>query len=161
MPAGISAWTPLANITLSSDVSSVTFSSISQSYRDLVLVCNFNAYTNTAPGLRMNSDAASNYVTTRAGGNGSSTGAWTFGDNFMLLGEYSSAAGLSRVQIFDYSATDKHKTAIINGNNNGAFVNMLASRWANTSAVTTLTVVRSSSGLIASGSSFALYGVSS
>ena len=38
MPAGVSAWTPLANITLASTANTVTFSSISGAYKDLRLV---------------------------------------------------------------------------------------------------------------------------
>jgi hypothetical protein len=42
MPAGVSAYTALANVTLGSSAANVTFSSISGSYRDLVLIVNGN-----------------------------------------------------------------------------------------------------------------------
>jgi hypothetical protein len=61
MPAGVSAYTALANVTLGSSAASVTFSSISQSYRDLVLVITATTSAVDNAFIRFNSDSGSNY----------------------------------------------------------------------------------------------------
>jgi len=60
-------------------------------------------------------------------------------------------------QINDASATDKHKSVISRNSNATGTVNMSAVRWANTAAVTSITISCSSN--IAAGSTLALFGV--
>jgi len=56
MPAGVSAYVPLANLTLGSSAASVTFSSISQAYKDLVLVIEATTSALDVAIIRFNSD---------------------------------------------------------------------------------------------------------
>ena len=67
---------PLVTTTLSSVAASVTFSSIPQTYTDLVLICSYRD-TRTAvysyPGVRFNSNTGSTYSITRVFGDGTST----------------------------------------------------------------------------------------
>jgi hypothetical protein len=58
----------------------------------------------------------------------------------------------------DYSATDKHKTVLSRGNQADGFVMSYASRWANTSAVSTLTIGTNGTNYL-TGTTFSLYGV--
>ena len=63
----------IATTTLSSAQSSVTFSSISGSYTDLIIISDaILASGNDALGLRFNSDSGSNYSYTFMYGNGTS-----------------------------------------------------------------------------------------
>jgi len=158
-------YTPLATVTLGSAASSVSFSSIPSSYRDLIVVA--DGAVSSAGGLnyRVNGDTASNYsyVTMR---NNLNTPASEAGPNDRLTGTNQSATSGTRlmntIQILDYSATDKHKTALTratyNQNSNSAFVTEAsASRWANTSAINSVTVFSGANFSI--GSTFSLYGV--
>jgi hypothetical protein len=168
MPAGVSAYTALANVTLGSSAASVTFSSISQAYRDLVLV--FQGTSSVADrGLyaRINSDSGSNYSYVSAYGNGS-TAASESGTSSYILAHNGSASSttvqsLIVYNFMDYSATDKHKTILIRENQpSGSTYNdtaMLANRWANTAAITSISFIYSSGNLNA-GTTVALYGVS-
>ena len=63
----------IATNTLGSAAASVTFSSISGSYTDLVLVCSGKSNTGSLDytRIRVNSDTGSNYSRTYLGGNGS------------------------------------------------------------------------------------------
>jgi hypothetical protein len=161
MPAGQPAYVPLANITLSSNASTVTFSNISQLYRDLVLVSvNDIVTTNSQPGVRFNGDTANNYTNLLARGDGSAKYSAAFGSSYVYLSDYSFNTAYSVMHIFDYSATDKHKTSLVRSMQNGSFVMMISSRWANTAAITSLTLMRTSSDQFAANSTFALYGVS-
>jgi hypothetical protein len=60
--------------------------------------------------------------------------------------------------VMDSSATDKHKTILQRSNRAGANVQAQAHRWANTSAVTSITALVPG-GSFASSSKFYLYGI--
>lgn len=167
MPAGVSAITPLANITLTSTASTVTFSSISSSYRDLYLV--IVAKTSAAgwqTRMRLNGDTGTNYNTINLRNNfntpSSSQSSSTAQMEFGALGIASTTVDMIwKTEIFDYVATDKHKTVLSSiGNNDSDMIEVMAHRWGSTSAVTSL-VVYPGSGTWSVGSNFALYGVSS
>jgi hypothetical protein len=156
-----SALVPLANLTLGSSASTVTFSSISGSYRDLMLITNITP--SGAMGailLRANGDTGLNYPTVYMSGNGSTAASGT-ANPAGFFGAY--VTGTSRInvswEILDYIATDKHKTSIGKQYSAAEGVQAFVSRWANTSAITNLTVFADSS-TFAAGSSFALYGIS-
>jgi hypothetical protein len=150
----------LANVTLGANASTVTFSSIAGTYRDLILVTvNNPVNTGSQPGIRFNGDTGSNYTYGAALGNGSSTSSYWFGEFYIGLNDFNADTARSITHIMDYAATDKHKSVIIKSDQNGANVTMIAGRWANTAAITSITCMRSSSDLFAAGSTFALYGV--
>jgi hypothetical protein len=152
-------YTPLATITLGSSASSVTFSSIPATYRDLVVVAD---YTGSAAAevfdIALNSDTAANYTrvvmyadsTTAASFSQTSRGvASIYGTNKMTM----------LLNLMDYTATDKHKTILVRTTNAGqSEVAAIASRWANTAAVNTL-ALSARSGTLSSGSTFSLYGI--
>lgn len=168
------AWTPLANITLGSNTATVTFSSLSQAYRDLVLVTTLRSTrassTEDYPALRFNGDSGNNYSVVFMGGNSGGTNTFSATQDAINLGDSpasSSTAGLQTMaitHIMDYSTTNKHKVALNRWNAPGAapnYVAAVANRWANTGAITSLTIsFPYYSGLIAAGSTIALYGVS-
>jgi hypothetical protein len=67
---------PIATTTLGSDAVSVTFSTISGAYTDLVLVMNIRGSSDIESdiGMQLNSDTGSNYSMTRIYGQAASTG---------------------------------------------------------------------------------------
>jgi hypothetical protein len=160
-----SALTPIAWQSLGSATSSVTFSSIAGTYRDLILVTVTSRDTvqDGNQQVRFNSDTGSNYPRVEMGGNGSSASSrvlTTSGitDTSISNTVYSSPSSVIW-NILDYAATDKHKSALVRANSNNGVV-ASAGRWASTSAVTSLTVVAMNGSVYAAGSTFALYGVS-
>ena len=71
-------YTPITSNTLTSATASVTFSSISGTYTDLVLVVSAqSASTNVDLAMRFNSDSGTNYSNTRLYGTGSAAGSGT------------------------------------------------------------------------------------
>lgn len=155
-------YTPLATVTLASTASSVTFSSIPATYRDLILVVNASSSIQTELFLRLNSDTGSNYNTVRMQGNGSITGSASTANatGARLNGNGDIMTTLSfnaLIQFLDYSATDKHKSGLSRTNSaNG--VDACAFRWANTNAVSTV-LAYPATGTFSSGSTFNLFGV--
>lgn len=158
-------YTPLANITLGSSAASVTFSSIAAGlYRDLVLVCQVKTVANNTLIMRLNGDTStSNYPRLVMLGNGSSTSSYaTTNDGFIVItdgaGTSSTTDSIIQLNFMDYAATDKHKTILSRFNRADAETVAMASRWASTSAITSI-VVSTYSSSIAAGSTFALYGI--
>lgn len=154
-------YTPLANLTLGSTASTVTFSSISQSYRDLVLVILANGTTGANLALRANSDSSSSYTLVRmfgnSGGASSGSGSETY---FYCSGVNGTANTQFKIDLLDYTATDKHKTALVVADQGGDTVMRIATRWPSTSAITTLNLSLTA-GSFTAGSSFALFGIAS
>jgi hypothetical protein len=149
--------TAIATITLQQASSTVTFSGIPNTYRDLVLVTEVKA---SASGsfLRyiFNGDTTeANYSRVFALGNGSSTSSQALNNPY--VGEYSTAAAVIVFNIMDYSATDKHKSLLIRSSNASAFALMAASRWANINAINSISLEAYTSNFTA-GSTFSLYG---
>ena len=152
-------YTPLANLTLGSTASSVTFSSIPATYRDLILVGN---YTGSAAGenvtMRFNGDSGSNYSRVAMFGNSSGSGSFSQ-SNQMFSAIYGSFRSHGIAQIMDYSATDKHKTTVMRTENTQqSEVVATASRWASTEVVNSIALIPVT-GTFSSGSTFALYGI--
>lgn len=149
-------YTALATTTLATAASSVTFSSISSGYRDLMLVCQGTSASNSNWSLRLNSDTT-NYSAVYMFGNGSTTGSGT--DTLLLGGGIGTSLSQSTFQIMDYSATDKHKTVLNRTDKVDDATYAWASRWASTAAVTSVLVRCANGANFSTGSTFSLYGV--
>ena len=146
---------PLATITLTSAQSTVTFSSIPATYRDLVLV--FTAICPSSQDVEgvFNSTAADSTAVFMAG---MGSGSGSSGVNPAGLIGYGSPAGHQNViQIMDYSQTNKHKTGLNRYGQAGAFAAANAFRWANTAAINSIRLRMGAN--FSAGSTFSLYGI--
>lgn len=152
-----STYIGLANLTLSSSASSVTFSSIGQGFKDLVLVGDYTGSTIALVILRFNGDS-SNYTLVDMFGNSSGRGSnLSTSQNFGAI--YNTNRMMSKVQIMDYSATDKHKTSLARNDNAGqGETSAYFARWAGNAAITSISLT-CNSGTFSSGSTFSLYGI--
>jgi hypothetical protein len=160
-------YTALANITLGSTASSVSFSSIPSSFRDLVVIIKAGAATGSPNfQLSLNGDTTNaNYSATQMSGSGSVVDGSAFltgQSRFINYYGYleTDLHGTYVVNIMDYSATDKHKTYLSRASHADNGVAAVASRWANTAAVTSVLLTPEGQSF-ASGSTFALYGIAS
>jgi hypothetical protein len=165
----------LANTTLSTSAGSVTFSSIPATYRDLVVVLGDIRRTSAGAatinvGLRFNSDTGTNYPYVRMKGSSGGVISQAFsiaGSMFDVIGGGvdTDVRSMSIINIMDYSATDKHKTGLTRYNLNANDTTANAFRWANTNAITSITLLTldtnagTASSAFAAGSTFALYGI--
>jgi hypothetical protein len=151
-------YTLLANVTLASSASSVTFSPIPQTYRDLIIVYSGSATSGVEIMLRYNGDSGSNYSFTEIVGTGSAAQSSTSTYTFANGGVVYTGLGSLRVQILDYSATDKHKTGITRSDNPANNVIAYVHRWANTSAINSI-LINSGGVSFNPGFTFSLYGI--
>jgi hypothetical protein len=151
-------YTPLATVNLGSSASSVTFSSIPATYRDLILVVNGTNANSVDNFWRANGDSGFNYSYIRANNSGNSPVSSKFsGGSEAWAGRIGPDRSTIILQFMDYSANDKHKTVLTRANVGGTTVTMEASRWANNSAITSIAIL--ASGSFNANSTFNLYGV--
>ena len=152
-------YTLIDSVTLGSSASSVTFSGISAAGKgDLVLTMEFKGSGGNAYGaFTFNGDTGSNYTSVFAYGDGSSAASSTASNTkFAYFAATTTDAYLERYEILDYSATDKHKTILGRGDRANYRTHMVAGRWANTSAITSIEIFALSNSY-AAGSTFHLY----
>ena len=161
MPAG-STYTPIATTTLGSAQTTVTFSSISGSYTDLILVANGNSSTLVDTWLRFNSDTGTNYSTTRLYGTGSSAASDRYlSQSRILAGDFNTTSNTATIiQIQNYSNSATNKTVLIRSNFASSIVFANVGLWRNTAAITSIDFL-TSSGTFSVGSTFTLYGIAS
>lgn len=152
-----SAWVALGSITLSGNATSFTFSSIPSIYRDLTIAVNGKRSTDTAGVLvYFNGDTTqANYTRVAMYGNGVDDLA--FANNEPEFVYMDSNDTVFRVQLMDYSATDKHKTLIARSDETAKWTFAIAGRWANTAAVSSIQFA-STSGYFVDGTTATLWG---
>jgi hypothetical protein len=147
---------------LASSATSVTFDSLdtlAADYRDLIIVVEGLGTVSSQPlEIRFNG-TSTNYNYVRMLGNGSSASSLSASsvDSIFFAQIKDTARGFGIVQIFDFSQTDKHKSVLTRSNLAVLNVQAHAGRWADTSAITSVTILSSS--LIAATSTFYLYGI--
>jgi hypothetical protein len=162
----------IATTTVSTPVSSITFSSIPSTYshlqiRAIARSTSANLFDNAW--LTFNSDTAANYAQHQLFGDGAtaSASATININNFESIFYTSSTAiannfGFGIVDILDYANTNKNKiTRTLTGfdkNGTGGFIVLRSGLWRSTAAVTSITLTNSTNNF-AQYSSFALYGI--
>jgi hypothetical protein len=154
-------YTALATVTLGGTASSVTFSSIPATYRDLIVVFAGTRTGNNNVNIRFNGDTGSNYIYVGASSylTTSDSSGTTSTQIISTLGSLETGTQLNVIfQFLDYSATDKHKPTLSRFSQAGSEVVMMAGRWANTAAITSIQVFTGNNDF-GSGATFNLYGV--
>ena len=155
----------IATTTLGSDQASVTFSSISGSYTDIILVTNEKQSDARSSAIRFNSDTGSNYSQTGLYGTGSTAGGFrTTSTNLIYYGyyAYSTTSNFnfnSIVHIMNYSNTTTYKTVVSRANNADNGVDEIVGLWRNTAAITSFVLTMQNLSNFKSGSTFTLYGI--
>ena len=162
-----STYAPIATTTLGSNTASVTFSSISGSYTDLVLIANFVGFTNTAAeavSVRLNGDTGSNYSATYLRGNGTSAlSSRATNDNRMVVGAAAigtnTSAAMNILQFMNYSNTTTYKTVISRYSQASLQAESDVGLWRNTAAITSIEFGTYGTNLMLTGSVITLYGI--
>ena len=149
----------LATQTLGTAASSVTFSSISASYTDLVIVGAGSLATAGTLAIKFNGDTASNYSRTEVYGDGSSAASYRESNqstqNFALW-DTTGSNFITHIQ--NYYNTTTFKTLLTRYNRPSSLVGANVVLWRKTpEAITSITITGGYN--IAVGSTFSLYGI--
>jgi hypothetical protein len=154
-------YVPIATQTLASAVATVTFSSIPQTYTDLVLICiGFDTGGETNIPTQFNGDTATNYSGTYLQGNGTAAVSGrissTTSTQVGRIGASSSNLGTTVAHFMNYANTSTYKTIISRGGAGTVFE--WVGLWRSTSAITSMsfTAGGTSFGI---GTTFTLYGI--
>jgi hypothetical protein len=164
-------YTPIASITLGASAASVTFSSIPQTYTDLVMVMSPANNTSVQDGTELfsiNSDTGTNYSFTELYGNGSSaasirrTGTAYIGLSFFTTIDTTLGSTTNVTHFMNYSNATTYKTILNRANNTSSTypgASLIASLWRSTAAITSFSIRPGGSTNFKAGSTFNLYGI--
>jgi len=159
---------------LGSSAASVTFSSIPQTYTDLVL--RYSARTDRAGNavdnfaLTINADSSTNYSCTQLYGSGSTTTSNNIANSTVASfsfgldgnGATSNTFASGEIYIPNYTASQSKPLSTFSAMENNAtaaYINATAQLWRNTAAITSLSATMQIGTNFLTGSSFYLYGI--
>ena len=137
MAAKTGTYTLISSQTVATSSASVTFSSIPQTYTDLIAIVTPTQGSDLY--VRFNSDSATNYSSTWI--YGSTPGSTRASNTSSININWSSNNGnyLGIIQINDYSNATTYKAALIKNGINGGGMDVGVGLWRNTAAINTLT----------------------
>jgi hypothetical protein len=158
---------PIGSITLSSPATSMTVSSIPNTYTDLRIVWSLKYdTTSNATRIRFNGDTGSNYSYTYLYTNGSTLGTSTSGNETSILVDHNSGFGTSQfvtyeMDIFSYaSSANKMLMDKMSSDANGAgAVSRSARCWRNSAAINSIVLYRNDGNNYSTGSSMTVWGI--
>jgi hypothetical protein len=155
---------PIQTTTLGSNQATVTFSTIPQTYTDLILII---AGTITSGGLDMfvkiNSDTGSNYSYTQLYGTGSTAASSrASSQSIASVGAISITQSNAILHFMNYSNSTTYKTILSRANRSDAVVALYCNLWRSTASISSIEISSGNpAGTFVSGSTFTLYGVKS
>jgi hypothetical protein len=166
MAAG-ATYEPILTNTLSSATSTFTFSSISGSYTDLVLVIAYKAATTNYPTLRLTfNGSSSGYSGTQlynsgsiASSNRNTSAAFISIARAVGVPQTIGNTGTVLISIPNYSNATTYKTVLARANASDTGTEFDVGLWQNTSAITSISIDSGSSNDFAIGSTFTLYSI--
>ena len=154
---------PIATTTLGSSTASYTFSSIPQTYTDLVLIINGTASAANGVKFRVNGLSTNIYGCTVLYGTGSTAGSYragtagtynTYGSNLPT-----SNNGTIISNFLSYSNTTTFKTTVSRADPSSGDTTAAVSISATTDAITSITSLFDTSATFSAGTTFTLYGI--
>lgn len=157
-------YTPIARQVIASATNTVTFSSITSTYTDLVLVINgsFSGYDYLL--YRFNGDTGSNYSETPLRGDGTAATSGPAANRTWTWTCLQSAANtqfntISNFMNYADTTTNTSVLSRANSNSSGDYVAITAGLWRNTAAVNSITILTLSGSNFNVGSTLTLYGI--
>jgi hypothetical protein len=153
-----STYEPIATYTVVTSEPTISFSSIPQTYTDLVIVLAGSYSSQADIALRFNGDTASNYSRTVLYGNGSNALSTRDTTNTLIAPAYfSTSQSVAIMSIMNYTNTTTYKTVLSRSNDASANVSAVVGLWRKTpEAINSLTLSYTN---IATGTTCTLYGI--
>jgi hypothetical protein len=168
MAAG-STYTPIATTTVTGSPATVSFTSISGSYTDLVMIASARGSFADALGImqiRFNNDSGSNYSMTQLYGNGSSAFSARVSNQTSFGLEYTTGSNAGAgvfapviMNLMNYSNTTTFKTGLFRTNNPEERTVAQVGLYRSTSAINRIDITEVLGTTWAVGSTFTLYGI--
>lgn len=147
--------TELATVTLSVNSTSITFSNIPNTFRDLIIQGQAAAGQN--PTIILNGDGADVNYSSKTMYAEASTVSNTFNNDGRVLSLDSNNVPFE-IQIFSYAKTDRH-TQVVSQSGAQSIIRAFGVRWKNTAAVNSVRLRAQDGYPYLAGSTFSIYGV--
>jgi hypothetical protein len=164
-----STYTPIATLTSSGSTSTFSFTSISGTYTDLVLVCSLRSSFSIGVHdtlIRVNGSTSAIYSRTTLNGNGSSASSTrNTSQTGFYAGQVQGATSTSGVfstqliQLMNYSNATTNKTFLSRNNSPTDSTSAIVGLWRNTAAITQVDILNADGSNWVSGSTATLYGI--
>lgn len=156
-------YVPIATQTLGSSTSTVTFSSISSGYTDLILVCNYTTtVANLDCRLQVNSDTSGNYSYTYLLGQGTGSGTGRLANSSYIGGYFavgtSTSGNISIYKFQNYANTTTYKTILHRMSSAQKELTANVGLWRSSAAINSIALFTNTNAF-AIGSVFTLYGI--
>lgn len=148
--------TELATVTLSANSTSIIFSNIPNTFRDLVI--QGQAASGQNPTIILNGDGADANYSSKTMYGEASTISNTFNNDGRVLSLDPSPNAAFKIEIFGYAKTDRH-TQVISQSGAMSIVRIFGVRWKNTAAVNSVRLNPQSGYPFLAGATFSIYGV--
>lgn len=159
-----STYTPIVSTTVGSTTGTVSFTSISAVYTDIVVVVNATASGNFGLWYRVNNDSSTNYSYVEMLGNGSivATAAGSSETRGLAANNVDATISTNIIQFMNYSNTTTHKIVLSRGSAPSQTSNAIVSTWASTPAINRIDFAVGGSfpsGDFVVGATITLYGI--
>jgi len=154
-------YVPLATTTATGGETTISFTSISGFYTDLVLVSSLIATTPYEMFLQFNTDTGTNYSTIYMEGNGTaaSSGRSTTSPNILVSFNSTTNPTPVTINIQNYANTTTNKTVLARSSAASASVLSYVGMWRNTAAITSIQLKLTGGRSFSAGATFSLYGI--
>lgn len=149
---------PITTQTLSSNVSSVTFSSIPSTFTDLQIVMEGTNTGSLIKSIRFNGDTSALYSATVLYGTGSATASARYSFSYLDVVNATTNRYMTIVNVMNYASTNVNKTYLSRHSCSAVSAEMVVGLYRSTNAITQIDIIGSANNF-ASGSVFTLYGV--
>ena len=156
---------PVVQQILTTSTSTVTFTSIPQTYTDLVLIISGTSTANGQAFIRFNNDSGGSYSVTNMYGDGSSAGSerYTSGSGspynaYGFIGNFKTGQGNKIIDLNNYSNTTTFKNYLCRTTNPSTDTSTMVGLWQSTSAISRIDLFINGS-TWASGTTINLYGI--
>ncbi len=161
-----STYTPIETFTVSGgSTSSITFSSISSTYTDIVLAGSMIGNAGNDCHIRVNGDSGTNYSNTLLFASGGTITASRTTSSTLIYGNVTSTdtgeVNTILASFMNYSNATTNKTVLVRYNSatSGKYVTASVGLWRNTSAINSITVTTAGSGNFGIGTTVTIYGI--
>lgn len=148
----------IATNTLSSSQSSITFSSISGSYTDIVVIIDGVSSAGGELRFQFNGSGTGYSFTQLYGAGGSAGSSRDSGRSTGRIGSTRTTRNTTIGHIMNYSNTTTYKTVISRDGTSDVITQAFVNLWQNTAAITSI-VFTPETGTFSSGTVFTLYGI--
>ena len=155
MPA---TYDKIQSTTLGSSTATITLSSISSAYTDLVLVLAGLYTTSNNINCKINNDSGSNYSATNIRGNGTSATSGNYSNASFGIG-FGENPENTIFQFLNYSNTTTNKTVLVRSNIGSSETRAVVALYRSTSAINRLDLIHDSANGFNTGTMVTLYGI--